>query len=1530
MKAAKAFTLSFLLFTSLLFSQSNTFKLGFTGAYPNKYNYPVFSTIDWDYYAEFKMNTWQGWWIGDADTGLIFTLADKHIDGYFQPDTLRWAGYGRVQVNEAEETTERFSYNRHRCGSNYKDETQFGYGQWVRYFNKNSLCNEEQAPAGLVLWDVKENGFQSFSGVPNDPIYQVHFPGDGASDPGYLNRYYVKPRMRISTTDAFGTSEDVVKLIVRNYENNIIKEFILTTENFRVGNILTYDGRYLEDYLGIDMSVAGDSLNTGRGPNDPAHLSTCHVDYQIYWYGTVSVYIDYVKVMDEAAEQLLNNQDMRFALSRKIGRLQTHENTYGEVVKGFYMEEIDYSNLACLKMLNDSLPVWSGNDPRYKMIGLINPGSYQAHLHSNWYEPAYREYIDSVKPPVFMTVRYSFTGNVDADHPDWRNILPNNVSYSVPAHYPAQLRSDIDILYGSTGTDYVTPPNYNNYLQNAVTPGTLDHFSGDMATFNTISKQKNINWISVPQVIFWHMKTSDFWMREPLNSELGATIGIALCNGAKGIMPYAYESGYWDGPIPYVMGGNSKMYSDDNNASFNYNVSMGVSELGTGSNWGNDKRTSNFYGENKWQYLVDLYGKMKTWGPILYNSTNTSGFSVSTRGVGDKYISDIISINPHLAGPNNCLNDNGLSQQYADFVECPDERFWELGFFDDIGSAKYFMAVNRRCVPATPNSNPPVLGDDRVLRVKFNITSGPVNWQISEVGGSTRPKVFSRSYQGYVDLGVSSNSGMGWFIPGEAKLFKIEPVLRKGGELVADEVISGESFTCEAPVYNNGFNITIGANTTIHFNDSSKFVMTGGVFTVGDQNTSAPQNITSDAVPGGSWRGHSFTNCEVKIYGATFNGLANDTTYAVNIIDCPVVDIRNCTFNTNSSLKGGVNAICFNNPFIAINNIYIGSNTFNSAGSTIPTVNVSSYAGVTTPLIIENNTFNEGNTAVFLSGVIGGAIKGNTITDNYIGINALTSSIDVVQNTISSTVNGSMGIFAAGGSELKLNSSGAFTLGGLNIISNEGTGTNNINVDGSYFLLEGGENIFNIASDQSSYHLYGYFPMFTAVTTEETNNCFKVDDSPVDPPVNMVTSGYQGTQITFNFNPYLSGCEIPDGGDGLAIDLGDGIYDTIYTGGSGSGGSQSSVASVRRTDKQVYVASIAKTMYDSISVLIRYRNYTQAKTKCLDLINTYPDSIQSIFAVSKLFLATVASDTSYNAANNLKVFYENLILNHPGNTSLVKRANYYILKCKVRIHEYSQALAGFQQIINQSPYSYEGLIARWDYMATSLLIQGQGGGYSSIDNNSDEFEVGQRHAFDYSDIDGNDDDKKPFTKEQRQDIRKSINTAIEISKNDDETKIKKLEEKSELGDVNASKELTQMKSLKQVVKTEKPKSIIEHVRIVSEDIRKVFGTNTSSKGNEPKNIPLVFRISQNYPNPFNPVTKINYDLPKDSKVKIVIYDILGREVKRLVNNELKTAGSYIVDFNASNYASGVYFYRIEAEEPNGIKFVDSKKMVLVK
>jgi hypothetical protein len=89
-------------------------------------------------------------------------------------------------------------------------------------------------------------------------------------------------------------------------------------------------------------------------------------------------------------------------------------------------------------------------------------------------------------------------------------------------------------------------------------------------------------------------------------------------------------------------------------------------------------------------------------------------------------------------------------------------------------------------------------------------------------------------------------------------------------------------------------------------------------------------------------------------------------------------------------------------------------------------------------------------------------------------------------------------------------------------------------------------------------------------------------------------------------------------------------------------------------------------------------------------------------------------------------------------------------------------------------------------------------------------------------------------------------------------------------------------------------------------------------------IPKQFELHQNYPNPFNPTTVIRYGIPKESNVKLVVYNILGEVVKTLVENKQK-AGSYEVNFNASNLATGIYIYRIQAGS-----FVDVKKMILIK
>jgi photosystem II stability/assembly factor-like uncharacterized protein len=89
-------------------------------------------------------------------------------------------------------------------------------------------------------------------------------------------------------------------------------------------------------------------------------------------------------------------------------------------------------------------------------------------------------------------------------------------------------------------------------------------------------------------------------------------------------------------------------------------------------------------------------------------------------------------------------------------------------------------------------------------------------------------------------------------------------------------------------------------------------------------------------------------------------------------------------------------------------------------------------------------------------------------------------------------------------------------------------------------------------------------------------------------------------------------------------------------------------------------------------------------------------------------------------------------------------------------------------------------------------------------------------------------------------------------------------------------------------------------------------------------IPGQYELHQNYPNPFNPVTNIKFDIISNGDVKLVVFDIQGREITTLVNQELQ-AGSYNTDWNAANYPSGVYFYSLEINE-----FIQTKKMILIK
>jgi hypothetical protein len=104
-----------------------------------------------------------------------------------------------------------------------------------------------------------------------------------------------------------------------------------------------------------------------------------------------------------------------------------------------------------------------------------------------------------------------------------------------------------------------------------------------------------------------------------------------------------------------------------------------------------------------------------------------------------------------------------------------------------------------------------------------------------------------------------------------------------------------------------------------------------------------------------------------------------------------------------------------------------------------------------------------------------------------------------------------------------------------------------------------------------------------------------------------------------------------------------------------------------------------------------------------------------------------------------------------------------------------------------------------------------------------------------------------------------------------------------------------------------------------------FLRQTSGKVDVPSehSRPSGFSLAQNYPNPFNLSTTIKYELPESSVVRMTVFDLLGREVKTLVN-ERKSAGSYEVKFDGAGLSSGVYFYRLTAND-----CVSTKKLLLL-
>ncbi len=276
----------------LSFGQTNTFKLGFTGAYPdgNPIAYDFQKELNWNLYDELSMNIWQGWSIEgyDRHREVFERLTSHNFNAYFFPDTMILKGaYGRISVYEAEsDYTDRFRYDYHHSKGTPIDDNWMGEIQHVQYYDASTPYD----PPTPVLTGLYENGEQVFSGM-------------GIPVTGQNLSWYVKPRMRIDRDVAlYGPELLVARIVVTAYDGTFVDSLTITTQDFRQGDIFTYDGNYLENYYFRNMVVYADDLHRGAPPWWEG-FANCHVDYQILWYGEVDLWIDYVKVMDNVANE---------------------------------------------------------------------------------------------------------------------------------------------------------------------------------------------------------------------------------------------------------------------------------------------------------------------------------------------------------------------------------------------------------------------------------------------------------------------------------------------------------------------------------------------------------------------------------------------------------------------------------------------------------------------------------------------------------------------------------------------------------------------------------------------------------------------------------------------------------------------------------------------------------------------------------------------------------------------------------------------------------------------------------------------------------------------------------------------------------------------------------------------------------------------------------------------------------------------------------------------------------------------------
>ncbi|MCI0448273.1 MAG: hypothetical protein L0Y79_00620 [Chlorobi bacterium] len=647
---------------------------------------------------------------GNVNT-LMSNIDTSGLMGFYGRQKIEKLCYGQRIVYEAEGGNDGFSYHR-RIDTPISDS-----GRTVVHACPNCPPSSPHS-AGMFCDSIYEN-------LQHSDIIE---PGYGLT--ADLGTWFIKPMMRIKRSD-FSASDTrpVVAVIVKNFRGSTIDSSVIRVRNFADAITLDYDGSYKDKFFQTDLNISArldvGKLNFGRTYTG---IDSCRIDFKIYWFGQVEVWFDKMTVDDGVADNLFNNNEKTRLLYENMVTDEVNEffsnNTHPSLY-AFFADEITHSNIECVQRVQELIKQASSSA---KLMCATSNYLNQLGYRDN--SIGQRIFLQKIQPEHFSNdiheLGFKKIGNL------WLSPLPDSsFKYLDPA---------IPSFW------FVSKKEYNRWLQNEILgdkvsiptakPQGSFVYQVNLARSQTDEYSPRTQMVIQPQLHSWLFETTgdilyDDGIREPTDEEIQAQAMISISHGADGLCWYIYQS-----TIPA-----------SGSSSFVYGLLNPVPPYPA------MPRSVNMYGQNKWKYIGDMNKKIIRWKPTLDAVEWISGWSVHSEGANHRYISDIKSIKM-----NNTL----------DPVQ---QRFWELGFFEPIlqsSPAKYFIMVNRRCIPEIPPNSGN--GDLRRLKIKFNGSqlTGFENWAVEDVYTGQTVVTFPRNSTAYHNFGV--------FKPGEGRLYKLSPL----------------------------------------------------------------------------------------------------------------------------------------------------------------------------------------------------------------------------------------------------------------------------------------------------------------------------------------------------------------------------------------------------------------------------------------------------------------------------------------------------------------------------------------------------------------------------------------------------------------------------------------------------------------------------------------------------------------------------------------------------------------------------------